>query len=275
MKQLIIAKKFTTEVSAMKKGELALVDILEGTLLTKVPTRNFSVILKRGENEQSLYFSEVDAKSLHVEKATYQAGAKFKATITIPTPTIGKEYTVIVVKNGAQFNERNKWSFNALAKTTIAADVAKVITDTINANTINLGVTATYAAGAITIQGTEFGKDYTILGADELMGVKPTAVTTGKKATLDKAFVQDLASRCAAGKGFNYTDDPKIYPGYPEVVEDTQYTMYSLRFAVPRVAAKQRDEVVWQVLHIVVPSTSNAVAKLDTIFGIATPSVEP
>ena len=84
----------------------------------------------------------------------------------------------------------------------------------------------------------------------------------------------DLASRCAAGKGFNYTaqDASEIYPGYPEEVEDTTYTMYTLRFAVPRVAAKQRDEVVYQIVHIVVPSAATVVTTLDTIFGLNSPS---
>ena len=48
--------------------------------------------------------------------------------------------------------------------------------------------------------------------------------------------------------------------------------MYTLRFAVPRVAAKQRDEVVYQIVHIVVPSATTVVTTLDTIFGLSSPS---
>ena len=80
-----------------------------------------------------------------------------------------------------------------------------------------------------------------------------------------------MASRCAAGKGFNYTgeDGKEIYPGYPEVVSEDQYVLYTLRFAVPRASAKQRDEVVYQIVHIAVPVGAAAITTLDTIFGLS------
>ena len=158
-----------------------------------------------------------------------------------------------------------------MATTTTAADVAKKIVSQINGNKYNLGVEASNTGGAITITALEAGKDFEVLGADELSNVAPTEVTHGKKAELDKADIQDLASRCAAGKGFNYTGDDgkEIYPGYPEVVDEEQYTLYTLRFAVPRVSAKQRDEVVYQTVHIAVPVGATAITTLDTIFGLS------
>ena len=107
------------------------------------------------------------------------------------------------------------------------------------------------------------------------MGAALTDVTHGKKAVCDKAYIQDLASRCAAGKGFNYAadDGKELYPDYPEVVADDQYVLYSLRFAVPRVASKQRDEVVYQLVHIAVPVGSDAITTLDTIFGLSAAAV--
>ena len=279
MKQLFIGQKKayatsaakSTDLTTVPEGTIALFSLADGTLLTKAPTANFSLVVGRATGKMPLMFPEIDVKSLTVTKATYEAGAKFTAKITVPTPTKGTQYTVVVTKKGTVFNERNNWSFTTMATTTIAADVAKQIVTQINGNKYQLGVTAENTGGAITITATEKGKDYEVLGADGLMGVALTDVTHGKKAVCDKAYIQDLASRCAAGKGFNYVadDGKEIYPGYPEIVADSQYVLYSLRFAVPRVASKQHDEVVYQLVHIAVPVGSEAITTLDTIFGLS------
>lgn len=277
MKQLFICQKKAYATSAAKatdlttvpEGTIALFSLADGSLLSAKPTSNFSIVVGRKSGKMPLMFPEVDVKTLQVTKASYEAGTTFKAKITVPTPEKGTHYTVVIVKKGTVFNERSNWTFTTMATTTTAADVAKQITAQINGNKYQLGVKAEYTGGAITITALEAGKDYEVLGADGLLGVAPTDVTHGKKAELDKADVQDLASRCAAGKGFNdtYRDGDSIYPGYPEVVDEDQYTLYTLRFAVPRVASKQRDEVVYQLVHIAVPVGSGAITTLDTIFG--------
>lgn len=277
MKQLFICQKKayatstakSTDLTTVPEGTIALFSLKDGSLLSAAPTSNFSIAVGRASGKMPLFFPEVDVKTLQVTKASYAAGATFTAKITVPTPTVGEHYTVIVTKKGTVFNERSNWSFTAMAKNTTAANVAKEICAQINANKYQLGVKAEYTGGAITITALEAGKDYEVLGADALLGVAPTDVTHGKKAVCDKAYIQDLASRCAAGKGFNYAaDDGKdIYPGYPEVVDESQYVLYTLRFAVPRVAAKQRDEVVYQIVHIAIPVDSAAITTLDTILG--------
>ena len=279
MKQLFIGQKKayatsaakSTDLTTVPEGTIALFSLADGTLLTKAPTANFSLAVGRATGKMPLMFPEIDVKSLTVTKTTYEAGATFTAKITVPTPAKGTHYTVVVTKKGTVFNERNNWSFTTLATNEVAADVAKQIVAQINGNKYQLGVTAKNSGGTITITATEKGKDYEVLGADGLMGVALTDVTHGKKAVCDKAYIQDLASRCAAGKGFNYVGDDgkEIYPGYPEVVADDQYVLYSLRFAVPRVASKQRDEVVYQLVHIAVPVGSDAITTLDTIFGLS------
>ena len=281
MKQLLISQKKAYATSAVKstdlttvpEGTVAMFDLATGALLTNAAkaTGNFSIVVGRAAGKMPLMFPEVNLKTLEVTKATYAAATTFTAKITVPTPTVGEHYTVIVTKKGTVFNERSNWSFTAMAKDTTAANVAKQISGQINANKYQLGVTAKNSGGAITITATEKGKDYEVLGTDGLMGVALTDVTHGKKAVCDKAYIQDLASRCAAGKGFNYAadDGKELYPGYPEVVADDQYVLYSLRFAVPRVASKQRDEVVYQLVHIAVPVGSEAITTLDTIFGLS------
>lgn len=284
MKQLLISQKKAyadstakfTDLTTVPEGTVAMFDIKTGNLLTNAAkaTNDFAIVVGRASNKMPLIFPEVNIKTLQVTKATYQAGTTFTAKITVPTPEKGTNYTVVITKKGTVFNERNNWTFTAMATTTTAADVAKQITAQINGNKYQLGVKAEYTGGVITITALEVGKDYEVLGADGLMGVAPTDVTHGKKAVCDKAYIQDLASRCAAGKGFNYLgDDGKdIYPGYPEVVDEDQYVLYTLRFSVPRVASKQRDEVVYQLVHLAVPVGSASIATLDIIFGLSSPA---
>lgn len=277
MKQLFICQKKayatstakSTDLTTVPEGTIALFSLKDGSLLSAAPTSNFSIAVGRASGKMPLFFPEVDVKTLQVTKSSYAAGAIFTAKITVPTPEKGTHYTVVIVKKGTVFNERSNWTFTTIATTTTAADVAKQITAQINGNKYQLGVKAEYTGGAITITAIEAGKDYEVLGADGLMGVALTDVTHGKKAVCDKAYIKDLASSCAAGKGFNdtYVEGDSIYPGYPEVVDEDQYVLYTLRFAVPRVAAKQRDEVVYQIVHVAVPVGSDAITTLDTIFG--------
>lgn len=278
MKQIIIGKnvdynKVTSDW--LDDGSFVITKCGDNTALTDKATENFTITCGRGKDKMPIVFPEVDVKSLQVTKATYQAGAKFASTITVPTPVVGNVYTVLISKLGVVFNERNNWTFTTIAKDTTAANVAKALIDEINANTSNLGVTATNSGGAITITAVNVGDGYRVQGADALMGVAITAVTDAKKPVLDKAYVQDLASRCAAGKGFNYTDNPEIYPGYPEEVINAQYVMYTLRFAVPRVSAKQRDEVVWQTVHLVMPSSAKQVTTIEYVLGVTAKPTEP
>ena len=282
MKQLFICKKTAyatssakaTDLTTVPDGTIALFALSDGTLLTAAPTGNFSIVVGRATDKMPLMFPEVDIKSLQVTKASYEAAKTFTAKITVPTPEKGTHYTVIVTKKGTVFNERSNWTFTTVATTTTAADVAKQIVSQINGNKYNLGVKAENTGGAITITALEAGKDFEVLGADGLSGIAPTDVTHGKKAELDKEDIKDLASRCAAGKGFNYLDcdGKEIYPGYPEIVNEDQYVLYTLRFAVPRVSAKQRDEVVYQTVYIAVPVGAGAITTLDTILGFTKPS---
>lgn len=285
MKQLIICKNKAypttgsfNDITTLTEGQIGIYDLSTNALVSKALTvangySSVAIALGKATGKLPFLFPEVDVRSLTVTKSKYEAGSTFTATITIPTPEKGKEYTVVVAKQGVVFNERNLWSFTSLAKDAIAANVAKDITNQINANSHTSGVKATYSGGAITITALKAGDDYNVIGADDLTGVAPTAVTQGKKAMLDKEYVKDLSSRCRAGKGFQHADIKEpwgIYSGWPEDVDADKYNMFTLRFAVPRVAAKQRDEVVWQIVHIVVPQSASCEATLDTIFGTAT-----
>lgn len=281
MKQLILGKNKayasaakSTDLTSVAEGTIAMFKLSDGSLITGKVDSDFSLVLGRKANVTPFVIPEVNFKTLTVEKATNQPAKTFTAKMTIASAVAGKNYTIIVVKKGVVRHERNTWTATCMAKSTTVTDVAADLVKQFNASSETSGITASNSGGVITFTASVAGVDFDIVGADELTGVKPTAVTNGIPGILDKAYVVDLASRCAAGKGFNYTaqDASEIYPGYPEAVEDTTYTMYTLRFAVPRVAAKQRDEVVYQIVHIVVPSAATVITTLDTIFGLSSPS---
>ena len=281
MKQLILGKNKayasaakSTDLTSVAEGTIAMFKLSDGSLITGKVDSDFSIVLGRKTNVTPFVIPEVNFKTLTVEKATNQPAKTFTAKMTIANAVAGKNYTIIVVKKGVVRHERNTWTATCMANSTAVTDVAADLVKQFNASSETSGLTASNTGGAITFTASVAGTDFDIVGADELTGVKPTAITNGIPGILDKAYVVDLASRCAAGKGFNYTaqDASEIYPGYPEEVEDTTYTMYTLRFAVPRVAAKQRDEVVYQIVHIVVPSAATVVTTLDTIFGLSSPS---
>ena len=277
MNQLFIAGSVAyplaaADYMALANGAIGIFDKVGALVSTALSGKKdfVSIVLGRG-TKQPLVINEVDLKTLSVVKGAYIAATTFASTMTIPTPTAGKEYGIIVIKKGTVFNERNTWTFLELAKTgDTATTVAARIVKAIKANSASSGVTASNVAGAITITAAEAGVDYTVVGAEELFGVAPTSVTQGIAAYGDAKYVQTLASKAAAGKGFNYTypEGVDIYPGYPESVPAASYTIYTLRFATSS-KARTIETPIPQIVQIAVPTGAAQIATLDTIFGIA------
>lgn len=287
MKQLLIADSLISDgapkdISNLEEGAIGFYHLDDDTAWLNSPTcvtKNFAIVLSRGSKATPIVIPEVDFSSLTVVRSNYAAATKFTAKVTISSVTVGKEYTVIVTKKGVGFHERNTWTATAYAKTTAVADVAANIVKQINASSETSGMTAANTGGVITFTASNFGEDYEIVCADELTGIKPTNVTNGIPAVNDKAYIKDLASRCAAGKGFNYTaeDAHEMYPGYPENIKSSSYTIFTLRFKVGRSGAKQRDEQVYQIVHIAFSNDKSSdvgnVADILGIGAIPTPSV--
>ena len=281
MRQLFIAgnvaySSAATDTKKLDKLENGAIGIFDSTgkLVSAALTtlKDYVTIALGRKDKPHLIMDEVNLASLSVVKGEYSAATKFTAQMTIPEPVVGKDYTIILVKEGCVFNERSNWTFTERA---VEGDTAETIANRIvkmaEANKVNNGVGASNAAGVITFTAAKAGVGYKVIGADAMIAVKPASVTEGVAAYGDKAYVQNLASEAAAGKGFNYTSrdgDTDIYPGYPEEVAADSYTIYTLRFANPR-KSKTRDEVVNQILQIAVPTGAGQIATLDTIFGTA------
>lgn len=215
-------------------------------------------------------------KDLSYSVSTYSAATKFSANFTIASVEASSDYTVIIVKNGVKFNERNKWTSTIHAgKNDTVKNIADKIAAHINANTVGSGVSAvsdTETEGKITITAEKAGQPYTIVLADELQGLAVKTTVAGLPAINDAAAIKDMANKAAADAGFEYTYDEfaGLYPAYPlnplaqPDKADTGFTVYTIRFAEPR-DMKTRDEVVHQIIQIVYPTGSAAIATLKTI----------
>ena len=282
------------DLTSLTKGAIAAfklndtVDLIDGTAPID---KNFQLVLGRGSNVAPFIIPEIDVKSLSVVKSTYSAGNPFSAAFVCPGHTTAVDtptsYTFVLIKRGTVFNERNKWTFDvtvAPKKTMTAKDMCKNFYNIIDAEIENIGLTNVYKNDDGTLTITSATNDFDIqfvnslnISLTEISGT--TSISAGKikhysPAINDKAYVKDLVQRCVAGKGIKYLgeDGKEIYPGYPESVDADSYVIYTLRFAVPRVAAKQRDEVVYQTVHLAIPTAKTAViGKWDIMFGLASP----
>lgn len=215
-------------------------------------------------------------KDLTYSVSTYTAATTFSANFTIASVEASSDYTVIIVKNGVKFNERNKWTSTIHAgKNDTPKTVADKIAAHINANTVGSGVSAVSdsdTAGKITITAKKAGQPYTIVLADKLQGLAVTTTAAGLPAINDAAAIKDMANKAAADAGFEYTYDEfaGLYPAYPlnplaqPDKADTGFTVYTIRFAEPR-DMKTRDEVVHQIIQIAYPTGAEAIATLKTI----------
>lgn len=214
-------------------------------------------------------------KDFSYSKSTYSAAKTFNAKFTVPEPVIMCDHTVIFTKKGIQFNERSNWiaSIHVFKDTETAEQVAAKIANYVNNNTATLGLTATVSAATVIVTATEPAVDYEITMADALSGTTVTYTTRGEIGIADAEAIKKMANMAAADAGFEYTymdDVHYLYPNYPlnpntgTNTTDAGYTVYTLRFAVPR-DVKTRDELVHQIVQIAIPIGAVQIATMDII----------
>ena len=205
-------------------------------------------------------------------KMVYQAAGAYTGNFTIPAPTVGDDLTVVVVKKGVQFNERNKWTATMRVKDgQDASACAKELAEQLN-NNLASGVKAVAEAAKITITAVNKGEDYKIALGDDLFGVAVTE-TPAVTPLADANYIKDLAMKAAADAGIEYTyQDPAnlIYPGYPlnplaqPDSVDAGYTVFTLKFAEPR-EMKTVAQSINQIVQIALPTGAAAITKVETI----------
>ena len=253
------------------------VETLVGDAKTAVKLKDRGMITWKNPNaELGQIVFPFYRKDLTYSVSTYTAATIFSANFTIASVEASSDYTVIIVKNGVKFNERNKWTSTIHAgKNDTVKNIADKIAAHINANTVGSGVSAASdgtTAGKITITAKKAGQPYTIVLADKLQGLAVETTVAGLPAINDAAAIKDMANKAAADAGFEYTYDELagLYPAYPlnplaqPDKADTGFTVYTIRFAEPR-DMKTRDEVVHQIIQIAYPTGSAAITTLKTI----------
>lgn len=260
------------DLSNLAYGALSCYQLDTLTALAAEPTDNFAIALGR-KSGPAFLIPEVDLNTLKATKAIPAAGTAFTATIRLDgAAVVNDEYTLILVKKGTVPHERNTWTVTFKATSTSANPIFDSFQAQIDAM-LPGKFTITFSQGFANVTCNTTGEQWDIKLADALSRSTISARTEGAPAIGDKAYIENLASMCAAGKGFNdtYADGGATLPGYPEEVEDVYYAVYTLRFAVGRDSAKTRDERVSQIVHIAVPrtavGTANAIeTTLDKIF---------
>lgn len=251
MRQFIIA----TGVGA-EAGKVNLVKVATDAA-TQTKDLVYNLVLNRAVADGGNILYPFYPKDFTLVKAAYSGATQFVAKFKIADVDPYLDYTFIFMKKGFQFNERAKWTATVHTTPTDTPDtVVAKIKKYVDSNPA-LGLTATVEGAEITFKGSAEGEDYNILASDELMGLQPVQLTAGKPVFMDAEMVKDLAAKCAADAGFEYTygEGETMYPNFlknplaqPDKA-DTGFTVYTLRFTEPRVMAT-RDDAVYQIIQV-------------------------
>ena len=263
MRQFILAKDFKAEGAVA--GELTIVEATTDS--GSEDNVGLNLVLKREASEGGDILYPIYPKDFSYSKAAYNGGATFKASFTVPADVEkGLLYSAIFVRKGTQMNERSNWSFEVRANgSDTATTIAKAIVDFVNGNSEGLGLTATNAEGKVTVTAVKKGEDFAVKLGEELFGQELTEVTVGKPAFMDAEMIKDLAAKCAADAGFEYTYDELdgLYPnlGKSPLAQpdsaDTGFDVYTMRFTEPRLMGT-REEAVYQIVQVAFPTGKGA-----------------
>lgn len=263
-------------LTALTVGQLAFSALVNGQHTvdsdgTKIKDKGY-IFLGKEDAKGGDVIVPIYKNNFSFTKMVYQAAGAYTGDFTIPAPTVGDDLTVVVVKKGVQFNERNKWTATMRVKDgQDASACAKELTEQLNNNPAS-GVKAVAAAAKITITAVNKGEDYKIALGDDLFGVAVTE-TPAVTPLADANYIKDLAMKAAADAGIEYTyQDPAnlIYPGYPlnplaqPDSVDAGYTVFTLKFAEPR-EMKTVDQSINQIVQIALPTGATAIDKVETI----------
>lgn len=265
-----------TDITNLAAGQLAFSALVNGQHIvdsdgTKIKDKGY-IFLGKEDAKGGDVIVPIYKNNFSFTKMVYQAAGAYIGYFTIPAPTVGDDLTIVVVKKGVQFNERNKWTATMRVKDgQNASACAKELAEQLNNNPAS-GVKAVAETAKITITAVNKGEDYKIALGDDLFGVAVTE-TSAVTPLADANYIKDLAMKAAADAGIEYTyQDPAnlIYPGYPlnplaqPDSVDVGYTVFTLKFAEPR-EMKTVDQSINQIVQIALPTGVTTIAKVETI----------
>lgn len=278
MRQFLLGKSvaYPTALTSLAVGQLAFVALVSGVETldsdgTKIKDKGY-IYLGKSDAKGGKLVVPIYKNNFSYSKMVYAASTQYTGNFTIADVVAGSDYTVVVVKKGVGFNERNKWTATVRAKAADTVDtIAAALASQITAN-VSAGVTATASAGKVTVTAKEKGVDYELTLGDDLFGTAVTQ-THATAAVADAKYITDLAIKAAADAGIEYTYQDAgelIYPDFPlnplaqDDSADTGFTVYTIRFAEPR-EMKTVDQSINQIVQIAVPTGTAAIATIDKI----------
>lgn len=278
MRQFLLGKSvaYPTALTSLAVGQLAFVALVSGVETldsngTKIKDKGY-IYLGKSDAKGGKLVVPIYKNNFSYSKMVYAASTQYTGNFTIADVVAGSDYTVVVVKKGVSFNERNKWTATVRAKASdTVGTIASALASQITAN-VGAGVTATPSNGKVTVTAKEKGVDYELTLGDDLFG---TAVTQkhATAAVADAKYITDLAIKAAADAGIEYTYQDAgelIYPDFPlnplaqDDSADAGFTVYTIRFTEPR-EMKTVDQSINQIVQIAVPTSTVAITTIDTI----------
>lgn len=266
--------------TGITEGAVALYDN-EGAIISKALTKNipmFTLFVGGGafadKSKYTNIVSDIDTRRFSYVKSVYAAGIKFSAEVTVPTPVVGKDYTLTMAKAHTVLNERYKWSASERAREgDTAAIIAKKLGNQLKSLGKNEGFTATVAAAKITVTGIDY-ETWNLIAGDSMFGATITTTTKAMKPINDDAALKELQIRCIGAEGINSTsnDARKLYT-LPEFSNAGGWTVYTLTFYPHRDLRSGSTENVKTIIHLAIPTEAAQIATLDTILAsINTPA---
>lgn len=278
MRQFLLGKSvdYPTALTSLAVGQIAFVALVSGVETldsdgTKIKNKGY-IYLGKSDAKGGKLVVPIYKNNFSYSKMVYAASTQYTGDFTIADVVAGSDYTVVVVKKGVGFNERNKWTATVRAKAADIVDtIAAALASQITAN-VGAGVTAAASAGKVTVTAKEKGVDYELTLGDDLFGTAVTQ-THATAAVADAKYITDLAIKAAADAGIEYTYQDAgelIYPDFPlnplaqDDSADTGFTVYTIRFAEPR-EMKTVDQSINQIVQIAVPTGTAAIATIDKI----------
>lgn len=278
MRQFLLGKSvaYPTALTSLAVGQIAFVALVSGVETldsdgTKIKNKGY-IYLGKSDAKGGKLVVPIYKNNFSYSKMVYAASTQYTGNFTIADVVAGSDYTVVVVKKGVGFNERNKWTATVRAKAADTVDtIAAALASQITAN-VGAGVTAVASTGKVTVTAKEKGVDYELTLSDDLFG---TAVTQrhATAAVADAKYITDLAIKAAADAGIEYTYQDAgelIYPDFPlnplaqDDSADAGFTVYTIRFAEPR-EMKTVDQSINQIVQIAVPAGTAAIATIDKV----------
>lgn len=265
--------------AGIAEGAVALYDH-EGAIISKALTKNipmFTLFVGGGEfankSKYANIVSNIDTRRFSYVKSVYAAGTKFSAEVTVPTPVVGKDYTLTMAKAHTVLNERYKWSASERAREgDTAAIIAKKLSTQLNSLGKNEGFTASVVAAKITVTGTDY-EAWNLIAGDSMFGATITT-TKAMKPINDDAALKELQIRCIGAEGINSTsnDARKLYT-LPEFSNADGWTVYTLTFYPHRDLRSGSTENVKTIIHLAIPTKAAQIDTLETILAsINTPA---